>query len=51
MKQHCIDNNITELAIPRLGTGDDGVEWNIVKGIIEDVFHDTDITIKAYTTR
>ncbi|XP_031570688.1 ADP-ribose glycohydrolase OARD1-like [Actinia tenebrosa] len=51
MKEHCIKHGITQLAIPRIGTGDDGVSWGVIKDIVEKVFQDTGITIKAYTTR
>ncbi|KXJ09089.1 ADP-ribose glycohydrolase OARD1 [Exaiptasia diaphana] len=51
MKEHCIDNGITELAVPRLGTGDDGMNWDVIKEILDQVFDGTGITIKAYTTR
>lgn len=51
MKNHCVEHGITQLAIPRLGTGDDGVSWEVIKDIVEKVFQDTGITIKAYNTR
>lgn len=51
MKEHCLENDITELAVPRLGTGDDGMSWDIIKEILEQVFDGTGVTIKAYTTR
>ena len=51
LREHCQENGVDKLAVPRLGTGEDRLDWLVVKGIIEDVFKDTDITITAYTTR
>ena len=34
-----------KLAIPKIGCGIDGLEWEIVSGIIKDVFKNTDIEI------
>lgn len=36
---------VTRLAIPKLGTGHEGLEWGKVKKIIQDVFDDSDIII------
>ena len=36
---------ITKLAIPQIGCGIDGLDWEKVRGIIIDVFHDIDIEI------
>lgn len=51
LREHCQENGVDKLAIPRLGTGEDRLDWPIVKQIIEDVFKDTDISITAYTMR
>ena len=37
---HCIDNQITNLAMPRIGCGLDGLRWELVKDIIKEVFTD-----------
>lgn len=36
---------ITKLAIPKLACGHEGLEWDKVKEIIEEVFEDTDVEI------
>lgn len=51
LKEHSQENGVNKLTVPRLGTGEDKLDWPIVKGIIEDVFRDTDIIITAYSTR
>lgn len=51
LREHCQKNGVDKLAIPRLGTGEDRLDWPIVKQIIEDVFKDTDVSITAYTMR
>jgi hypothetical protein len=49
LKVGLIDNNLTKLAIPRLGSGADRLDWNQVKGTIINIFEDTDIEITVYT--
>ena len=51
LRDHCLGNNIRKLAIPRLGTGYDQLEWLFVKDILEQVFSNCEITITAYSTR
>ena len=36
---------ITQIAMPKIGCGIDGLEWNKVEKIIRDVFEDTDVNI------
>ena len=36
---------VTKVAMPRIGCGHEGLEWERVKEIIEDVFKDTDVEI------
>lgn len=45
MKQQLVSLSIAKLAMPRIGCGLDGLNWNNVKSIIEDVFGDTNIEI------
>lgn len=51
LKEHCLENEVEKLVVPRLGTGEDRLDWPFVKQIFEDVFKDTDISVTAYTTR
>lgn len=45
MKAQMEENWISKLAIPRLGCGHEGFDWEKVKEIIEEVFEDTDVEI------
>lgn len=45
MKEQCEVFNITKLAMPKIATGLDGLDWEQVKDIIEDVFEDTNIEV------
>lgn len=45
MKAQMEEYWIAKLAIPRLGCGHEGFDWERVKGIIEEVFDDTDVEI------
>ncbi|KAL9984264.1 hypothetical protein ACROYT_G006538 [Oculina patagonica] len=51
LRKHCQEHGVEKLAIPRLGTGADKIDWPFVKRIVEDVFKETDISITAYTSR
>ena len=45
MKQICLENNITKVAMPIIGAGLDRLNWNDVATQIRNVFTDTDIEI------
>lgn len=45
MRNHCIDLNITKLAMPTIGCGLDRLDWESVQDMIKDVFGDDDIRI------
>ena len=45
MKDQMEENLITKVAIPRLGCGHEGMDWDRVKTIIEEVFVDTNAEI------
>lgn len=49
MKQHCVENNVTKLAMPRIGCGLDKLEWDEVKEIIKETFKDVEIDVTVYT--
>lgn len=48
MRNHMVSNNVTELAIPQIGCGLDGLQWDQVDERIRNVFNDTDIEITVY---
>lgn len=45
MKEQCIEWDIDKLAMPRISSGLDRLDWMMVKDIIEDIFEDMDIEI------
>lgn len=45
MKEICLANDITKLAMPRIGCGLDRLQWDKVKQSIENIFFDTDVEI------
>ncbi|NXI48759.1 OARD1 deacetylase, partial [Chloroceryle aenea] len=49
MKSHCLNNGVTDISMPRIGCGLDGLDWNKVSAILGEVFEDTDIKITVYT--
>ena len=44
----CQKFNITELAMPLIGSGLDKLEWDLVARIVDDVFSKTNIKITIY---
>jgi len=45
MKLKAIEKGVAKIAMPRIGCGLDGLQWHIVRNVIEDVFDDTEIEI------
>lgn len=45
MAENMKDNLITKVAMPKIGCGHEGLEWDKVKEIIEEVFGWTDVEI------
>lgn len=48
LKKQCISNGITELCIPKIGSGLDKLSFNKVLNIIKEVFETSNITITVY---
>lgn len=51
LKEFCdkyIDYNITSVAFPKLGCGNGGLEWNIVKPLMEEYLHSLPLDIYIY---
>lgn len=48
MRDHMVAHNQTKLAMPRIGCGLDGLEWNRVKSMIVESFQDTNVSILVY---
>ena len=47
LKQYAERNNLKSIYMPKIGCGCDDLDWDEVKKIIDDVFHDTDIIINV----
>lgn len=45
MKEDMVDTGVKKIAMPKIGCGLDGLNWDIVRSIIKEVFKDTDIEI------
>lgn len=43
--QYTADEEVTKIAMPKIGCGLDGLDWNIVSQMIQEIFEDTDIEI------
>ena len=48
MKEHAVNNQVKNIAMPKIGCGLDRLEWNNVRKLIIDTFSDTAITIDVY---
>ncbi|XP_023163417.2 ADP-ribose glycohydrolase OARD1 isoform X2 [Drosophila hydei] len=48
MRDHMVKNNVHKLAIPRIGCGIDGLQWDKVTAILNDVFQREDVDITVY---
>ena len=47
-RNHCEENNITSVSMPRIGCGLDGLNWSRVSKLIESVFGASNIKITVY---
>ncbi|XP_023303271.2 ADP-ribose glycohydrolase OARD1 isoform X1 [Lucilia cuprina] len=48
MREHMRSNNVHKLAIPRIGCGIDGLEWDKVSSELNGVFNKEDLEIVVY---
>jgi O-acetyl-ADP-ribose deacetylase (regulator of RNase III) len=48
MRDHCVQNNVTRLAMPRIGCGLDKLDWNKVQNLVSTIFQDTSIEIRVF---
>ncbi|XP_067841208.1 ADP-ribose glycohydrolase OARD1-like isoform X3 [Heptranchias perlo] len=49
MKNHCLDNGVSHISMPKIGCGLDNLEWDKVAAIIQDIFRNTNIIITVYS--
>ena len=45
MRIHAEDHSITDIAMPKIGCGLDGLSWPRVRDMIKNIFKDTDINV------
>ena len=45
LRKHLLDNDIMKLAVPKLGCGLDGLDWRVVRNMLETLFRCTGIEI------
>ncbi|POS82770.1 hypothetical protein EPUL_005785, partial [Erysiphe pulchra] len=45
LREHLLNLGIKKLAIPRLGCGFDGLDWKIVRSLVEKIFRDSGVSI------
>ncbi|XP_013115237.2 ADP-ribose glycohydrolase OARD1 [Stomoxys calcitrans] len=48
MRDHMVKNRVTNLAMPRIGCGLDGLVWHKVRDLIQDVFSSNVVNIVIY---
>ena len=48
LKRLMVFNNHRVLSMPKIGCGLDKLDWNVVSGMIKDIFKDTGIDITVY---
>ncbi|XP_078500356.1 ADP-ribose glycohydrolase OARD1 [Lissotriton helveticus] len=49
MQDHCLANGVKSVSMPRIGCGLDGLQWEKVSDILENIFGETDIKITVYS--
>lgn len=49
MRKHMNENKVSKLAMPRIGCGIDGLQWDKVSDLIKEVFKDESVEITVYT--
>merc|ERR1719282_446673 len=48
MRDHADEHNVTNINMPRIGCGLDGLSWSAVRTLIKNVFKQSDISITVY---
>lgn len=48
LRKHCINLNVTKLAMPLIGNRQDQLEWDLVSKILDHIFNDTQIKLTVY---
>ena len=48
MKKHACKNSVTEISIPQIGCGLDGLNWDFVSRLIDEIFDGSGVQITVY---
>jgi len=48
MREHAVKYGVTEICMPRIGCGLDGMQWHRVRELLDKVFAPSNIRIKVY---
>lgn len=48
MREHAVEHNVKEIAMPRIGCGLDKLEWNAVRTLLKNVFLRHNITLTIF---
>lgn len=51
MKQHALENQVTNVAMGRLGAQDDGLDFREILPDLKKIFYNTNITLSIYSRR
>lgn len=51
MKQHAVENQVTNIAMGRLGAQDDGLDFREILPELKKIFYNTNITLSIYFRR
>lgn len=51
MKQHAVENQVTNIAMGRLGAQDDGLDFREILPELKKIFYDTNIKLSIYFRR
>ena len=49
MRNHCLENKVTAVAMPRIGCGLDRLDFDEVKEVLHAVFSQTNIALTVYS--
>uniref|UniRef100_A0A336KNZ2 CSON013127 protein n=2 Tax=Culicoides sonorensis TaxID=179676 RepID=A0A336KNZ2_CULSO len=49
MRNHMRENKVSKLAMPRIGCGIDGLQWDKVSDLIKEVFKNENVEVTIYT--
>jgi O-acetyl-ADP-ribose deacetylase (regulator of RNase III) len=48
MKEHALKHEVKMISMPKIGSGLDKLDWDLVLNVIKEVFSDTNISLKIF---